>query len=94
MKNIVGGYKFLELLAKALGLEGQPIQRIVIVADVEEHGQVYVKGLINEDKAAKLAEILPGLMVVEDVQIADDCSVIVTKKEEPSVPELAAVIFP
>lgn len=60
-----------EALADALGIRGKPWTRIVIVADVNDAAQVYVKGLVP-------SVAVPGIVrAVQDVTVDDNGDVAV-----------------
>jgi hypothetical protein len=53
------GLTFGEQLAKALGLQGRLIQRIVIDCSVKDIVKVYVQEFLTKDLVPKMLDILP-----------------------------------
>jgi hypothetical protein len=71
-------------IAEALGLGGQPIERLVVLADVRGPVRVYVKRVMNAGDLPALCDALktPGVEVaeVDGVEVgADGCVTVVPK---------------
>lgn len=70
-------YEFVRSLVDALDLP-RTAQRVVIVADVRETPRVYYKGVLKDgEKAEKVAGLVRAACVA-DVEVSDDCEVVVT----------------
>ena len=81
--NIVSGIYLLPELVKALGLEGRPIQKVVIEVDFEGVPRVYIRELVEKKYAVKLLGVVEK-MVGTDIKVSDDATVVVTPQKCPS----------
>ena len=75
--------KSLELMRRlvaAFGLEGKPVQKLVIEVGVDQMTQVYVKMLGKRDQIEQVCEAFE-VVAVGDVSVADDCTVVLIPAE-------------
>lgn len=81
--HIQYGQEFLRALTSALQLQGLPVQKIVIECEVDHIPKVYVKTLLYNYVADKLAKVIEGKSDIdmsithEDIQVSDDLTVVV-----------------
>jgi hypothetical protein len=75
--SIHAGHDLAEKLLKALGISNLPVEKIVIVADVNDAVRIYIKGFPPSGTMGDIIELVvsKGAKLVADVQVADDCTV-------------------
>ena len=60
MAAVTEGYEILHKIADALGLEGQPIRRIIIDCSIDDALRVHVEKFADKGEADALVEALKG----------------------------------
>jgi len=78
MIRVAGSNALAQRLVKLLGLEWA--EKVVIEIAVRDLVRIYVKGPIDGRQLDKVLDVLE-IQLVEDAQVEDDCSVIVTRSE-------------
>lgn len=79
MNQPIRGHVFLNELIKALGLEEQCLNRVVIVADVEDVVKIYYRGYLPLDKMPKLMGCIKLIEADAEVVETRDGPIVVVK---------------